>query len=67
MLQLGGGLLRRDLKDIESALGACKCARAPTGTAGEPYATLSEGAAADEPTLNRRAGVAHSPRTIICT
>ena len=52
LLAQGGGLLRRDVEDIASALKRCSCTRA-NGSA-EPFATLSRTLAPDDPAIDRR-------------
>jgi len=53
LLAQGGGLLKRDLNDIASALQGCKCARRLLA-ADEPYASLGANLTADLPKLTRR-------------
>jgi len=54
LLQQGGGLLRRDFEDIESALTACSC-KGAGDNAGEPFAALTAGMPKDNPRQLRRA------------
>eukprot|EP00966_Prymnesium_polylepis_P198369 4597264-Prymnesium_polylepis.2 len=53
LLEQGGGLLQRDLDDIQSALLGCRCVR-DLGRLGEPYAALAANLSADVPRLTRR-------------
>ena len=53
LLQQGGGLLARDLQDIQASLGACRCQHKPHAH-DEPYAALGARLSADEPKRTRR-------------
>jgi hypothetical protein len=53
MLDLGGGLIARDITYIEGELGTCTCSKVPWKK-GEPFKSLMANLPADERHLNRR-------------
>ena len=53
LLEQGGGLLARDVADIQASLGKCRCKHKPSSHS-EPYAALTSHLSPDEPKKTRR-------------